>query len=186
MRTLLFILFLIPAFAFGQSSRMANAAGAQISICPGTSITQTSPETEVFRDTIRANTFIPNRFYNFTIVGTLTTPLINFPGLTVKIKYGSQTYTLTNAAITVGNVTNGLFTIEGSMVAQSTSSQFAYAKIIQPGGSVISLSSSNYIPTGAFTVDATTSQPFVVTIQFTGTGLGTSNLGVKWVFRDSF
>lgn len=182
----LLLLLLLPLSGFAQSSRMSNPSGAIISICPGTSITQTSPETEVFRDTIRANALIPNRYYNFMIVGTLTTPVLNFPGLTVKIKYGAQTYTLTNAAITVGNVTNGLFTIEGALVAQTASTQFAFAKIIQPGGSIISVNSSNYTPTGSFTNDSTTTLPFVVTVQFTGAGLGTSNLNIRWAQRDSF
>lgn len=186
MRKLLYLILLLPVFCFGQSSKMSNPSGAIISICPGTTITQTSPETEVFRDTIRANTLIPNRYYNFMVVGTLTTPLINFPGLTVKVKYGAQTYTLTNAALTAGNISGGLFTIEGSMVAQTSSSQFAFAKIIQPGGSILTLSSSNYIPTYTYTNDSATTLPFVITVQFTGAGLGTSSLAVKWVMRDAF
>lgn len=180
------LLLLLPLGCFAQSSKMSNPSGAIISISPGTTITQNSPETEVFRDTIKANTLNPNRYYNFMIVGALTTPLLNFPGLTVKIKYGSQTYTLTNAATTVGNVNNGLFTIEGSLVAQTSNSQFAFAKVIQPGGSLISLSSSNYTPTFTFTNDYTQSLPIVITVQFTGTGLGTSSLSVRWVMRDAY
>lgn len=186
MKKLSFIFLLFPLFSFGQS-RMSNPSGGIISICPGTTITQTSPETEIFRDTIQANQLIPNRYYSFQIVGTLTTPLLNFPGLSIKVKYGTQVYTLTNAAVTVGNVNSGLFTIEGSIISQTTNSQFAFAKIVQPGGSILSLSNgSNYFPTFGYTNDSTTSLPLVITVQFTGAGLGTSSLAIKWVYRSPF
>lgn len=181
--TLLAILLFISAIATAQ--RISTPQGAQLSFCPGTTITQTSAATEFFRDTIKANTLMPNRYYPFTLVCSLTTPLIGIPGLTITIKYGSQTFSLMSSTALVGGVTGGLFTIEGAMVAKTSGTQFIYAKLMQPNGSLLTLGSS-VTPTGNFTVDATQSQPFVITAQFTGVSLGTSSLTNQWMFRDAY
>jgi hypothetical protein len=185
MKTLL-LLLLLPFCVAAQSNKIASPMGNIVSISPGTTITQTSPVTTFYTETIPAGTFIPNRWYHMYMAFKLTTPTLGIPGLSVTFQYGSQTFNLMSNASLLGSITNGLFTIDFYMLSTGISSQIPFAEIRQPNGSVISLSPSTATPVGAFTTNAAVDNVFSVSIQFTGASLGTSSLNNFWVFRDAF
>jgi hypothetical protein len=171
--------------AQGQSQRIVSPMGNIVSISPGTSITQNSAATVFYSETIPANTLLPNRWFPLHMEFTLTTPVISIPGLSVTVQLGSQTFNLMSSAALVGGVNNGLFTIDLKLIAVSNNSQRISATITQPNGSLITLGSS-VSPVGSFTVNNAVGNLFTVTIQFTGVGLGTSQLTNFWTLRDAY
>lgn len=183
-KLLLFLLF--PFACSAQSSTLSSPMGNIVSISPGTTITQTSPATVFYTELIPAGTFIPNRYYKLHMAFKLTTPLVSIPGLSVTFQYGSSTYNLMSSTPLVGNIVNGLFTIDFTMVATGTSVQIPYANITQPNGAIVTLGTSSLTPVGAFTTNSAVDNNLSVTINFTGTGLGTSSLYNFWINRDPF
>jgi hypothetical protein len=185
MKKLLFFL-LLPFTAFAQSSSLSSPMGNIVSISPGTIITQTSPATVFYTETIPAGVFIPNRWYHLKMAFKLTTPVIGIPGLSVTFQYGSSTFNLMTNAALVGGVTNGLFTVDFYMISTGISTQTPFATISQPNGSLLTLNTTSITPVGAFAANSAIANTFTVTLQFTGTSLGTSNLNNFWAFRDAF
>lgn len=185
MKKLLYILLFIPFVGLAQSNSLSSPMGNIISICPGTTITQSSGATVFFTETIPAGTLIPNKWYAMEMHFKLTTPVVGIPGITATFQLGSSTYTCMSSAALVGGQTNGYFRIRFRMVAATTTSQIPIAELIQSNGTLIALGSS-VTPVGSFSADSSVSNTFSVTIQFTGTSLGTSSLSNFWTFRDAF
>jgi len=172
--------------AQAQSSKITTPMGGVISIAPGTTITQTSPSTIFYSETIPANTLIPVRWFPLHMEFQLTTPsLIGIPGLSITVQFGGQTYNLMSNAALIGGSTGGLFVIDLSMVALTNNSQKISARVSQPNGSLIVLG-SGVTPVGDFTVNNSVDNLLTVSIQFTGVSLGPSSLVNFWTLRNAF
>jgi hypothetical protein len=175
----------LAASAQAQSTKISTPMGNVVSIAPGTTITQTSPSTVFYSETIPANTLIPVRWFPLHMEFQLTTPTIGVPGISITVQFGSQTYNIMSSAALVGGSNSGLFTLDLSMVALTNSFQKISARVSQPNGTLITLG-SGYSPVGNFTVDNSVDNLFTVSIQFTGVSLGTSQLVNFWTLRNYF
>lgn len=187
MKKIIYLLFLfLPLIGFSQGSRLVSPMGNIISISPGITITQSSPATVFFQETINAGTLIPNKWYSLRMAFKLTTPLVSIPGLSITFQYGGSTYNLMSSTPLVGGITNGLFTINFTMLATSNNTQIPFATVTQPNGAIVTLGTSSLTPVGAFSTNSMVSNNFSVTIQFTGVALGVSKLENFWIYRDAF
>lgn len=179
MKNILFLL-LLPIFALGQggglTTPMLTPTGAVKSFQPNVTVTSsltTNPETSLLgsvKDTIRANTLIPNRPYRFEMYCIVNIPVLAIlPSLTLKVKLAGSTVAMVNASSLLGSsITNGGLRIRGLILATSTSTQVTLTEIVQPNGNIISLSNSNSTFYSTMTANMTLNQVLDVTAQWSG------------------
>lgn len=179
MKNILFLLFL-PVFAFGQggglTTPMLTPTGAVKSFQPNITVTSsltTNPETSLLgavKDTIRANTLIPNRPYRFEMYCIVNVPVLAvLPSLTLRVKLAGSTVAMVNASSLLGSsLTNAGLRIRGLILATSTSTQVTLTEIVQPNGNIIGLSNSNSTFYSTMSANMTSNQVLDITAQWSG------------------
>lgn len=181
MKKLLFLI-LFPSFAFAQGGQLGfpllTPTGAVVSFNPNVTISSsTTIETSLLgavKDTIKANTLIPNRPYRFEMYCVVTTPALSLPSLQLKVKLGSNVVAMLNSTSVLGGLTNAGIRIRGVILATSTTTQTVLTEIVQPNGGVVNISNSNATFYTTLTTDMTQNQILDVTSQWGGlTGVAT-------------
>jgi len=176
----------LNATAQAQSNIITSPMGGIVSISPGITITQASPSTVFYTETIPANTLLPNRWYTLHQSFQLTTPaLIGIPGLSITVQFGSQTYNIMSSAPLIGGSNGGLFKIDLNLISVTNTTQKIEAIITQPNGALITLG-SGYFPVGNFTANNAVDNNFIVSMNFTGVSLGASSLVNYWTMREPY
>jgi hypothetical protein len=193
MKKILFILLLLPAVCLGQGGQLGfpllTPTGAIVSFNPNINYTSASfAETSLLgavKDTIKANTLVPNRPYRFEMYCVVTTPAISLPTLALKVKLGSQVVAMVNSTSVLGGLTNAGLRIRGIILATSTTSQTVLCEIIQPNGGILNVGNNNANFYTVLTVDMTQNQILDVTAQWGGL-TGTASIKSVLYYRPDF
>lgn len=183
MRKLLYlILLLLPGYTFAQGGQLGfpllTPTGAIVSFNPNVTISSaTTAETSLLgtvKDTIKANTLIPNRPYRFEMYCVVTTPTLSLPTLALKVKLGGNVVAMVSATSVLGGLTNAGIRIRGIILATSTTTQTVLTEIVQPNGGVLNVGNGNATFYTTMSTDMTQNQILDVTSQWGGlTGIAT-------------
>lgn len=190
MKKLLLFLLLIPFLGLSQTVVYTlTPTGKGTSITSLTALTNTgTTETNLISggDVILANTLVTNRNYHFRLLCRITTPALSIPTITVKVKLGASSISLTtNAGISAG-LTNQPFTIEGDILADGVNTQIIHAWITQNVTSVFSLNTGNTAMVTNWAEDMTTDKTFNISVTWGGITVGTTSLTPLWFRRSDF
>jgi hypothetical protein len=182
MKKILYLLLFLPTICFAQggylTSPLLTPTGAYISFPPNVTVSSASiTETSLIgavKDTIKANTLIPNRPYRFELYAIVTTPAISLPTLSLKVKLGGNTVAMISATSVAGGLTNAGIRIRGIIVATSVNTQLVLTEILQPNGGILAVGNSNANFYSSLTTDMTVPQVLDITAQWGGlTGVAT-------------
>lgn len=182
MKKLLYLIILFPTLSFAQGGNLGfpllTPTGAVVSFNPNITISSaTTTETSLLgaiKDTIKANTLVPNRPYRFEMYCVATTPAVSLPSLTLKVKLGSNVVAIVNSTSVLGGLTNAGIRIRGVILATSATTQTVLTEIVQPNGGVVNISNTNSTFYTTMTTDMTQNQILDVTSQWGGlTGVAT-------------
>lgn len=180
MKQILYLLFILPVFSFAQGGGLTNPmltpTGAVKSFQPNITVTSSltsNPETSLLgavKDTIRANTLIPNRPYRFEMYCIANIPtLALLPSLTLKVKLGTSTVAMVNSSGLLGsNLTNAGLRIRGLILATSTSTQISLTEVVQPNGNIIPLNNTNSTFYSTMSANMASNQVLDITAQWGG------------------
>jgi hypothetical protein len=159
-----------------QTSSSAIRAASSMS-----SVTNTTVETTVYGDTIKAGQMATYKEVNLELMFSMTT-ILTPPTMTVRVKFGGQTLVVVNGLTTNINVTNGVFRIYVKISNKgSAASQYAYGLVQQHlTAGPLSLTSPIYDSQGDWTVDTSVDQPISITVQM-GTAISTTTLTPKYI-----
>lgn len=187
MKKLLYIILLCPLFSYAQGGQLGfpllTPTGAVVSFNPNVTVSSAATtETSLLgavKDTIKANTLVPNRPYRFEMYCVVTTPTLSLPSLAIKVKLGSNVVAMLTSTSVLGGLTNAGIRIRGVIVATSTTTQTVLTEIVQPNGGVVNITNSNATFYTTMTTDMTQNQVLDITSQWGGlTGVAT----IKSVF----
>lgn len=134
-------------------------------------VTNTVAEMTLFEYVIPAGDFGTRKNARFSVLCSLTTPLIVPPNLTIRVRLASNVLTVLNTVGLATGLSNKPFKIEGEIVnlfeAANTNSQYVYAQINQYANAIPILSNTGASLEGAeWTNDLTTAKTFKITAQF--------------------
>jgi hypothetical protein len=173
MKILLILLgLLIGIDGYCQNSRYLTPSGMNINMVPvTTSVTNSTTETTIFVDTIRASTLGVSKSLLLDAYGTITS-LLTPPTVTIKIYVGSTVVATYSSLIINASVTSAPFHINFLMTNNnSASSQFCYGEL-RPNTAISFTSTSPNFTTA--TINTTTDQYLKVTAQFATAVTGTT------------
>lgn len=138
-------------------------------------LTNTTTETTMYSQAIKAGSMGTNKEMNFKFICLLTTGLAA-PTLTIKVKLGTSVLTVGAAMALALSMTAVPFIVEGSIINEdSAASQLSWCKITQHSNTLaLLISGSNALVATTWTEDTTVDKTFVITAQFGSAIVGTS------------
>ena len=181
------IMLLLPILLKAQTiSKALNPTGLSMSYAPGITLNNTTTLTNVYVDTILANTFTPGRKYEFTLYCSLSTPLTLAPTISINVILGSTSLNITSAAVLGASLTKKTFKIHVVTFANSSNSQYMFVELMSDNSAMV-LGANYYSKSGTMAEDLTINQPMKVTAQFSSAvGLGSTFLYIDNAYKDNF
>lgn len=193
MKKLIYLILLCPLLSFAQGGQLTTPlltpTGSVISFTPNITISSAVTTEQsllgAVKDTIKANTLIPNRPYRFEMACIVTTPTLSLPTLALKVKLAGQTVAMVSATSVLGGLTNAGIRIRGIILSTGTSAQIVLTEIIQPNGGVLTLNNTNASFYTALTADMMQNQVLDITAQWGGL-TGVATIKSVWYYRPDF
>jgi hypothetical protein len=173
MKYLIFLFFIIlSVVSYGQNTRYLTPSGMSISMSPSSaSMTNTTTETTIFVDTIRANSMGLSKTLTLDAYGTITS-LLTPPVVTIRIYVGSTVVAAFTSLIINASVTTAPFHINFVMTNNNNaSSQFCYGEM-RPNTAISFTSTAPYFSSS--TINTSIDQYLKVTAQFGSAVTGTT------------
>lgn len=149
----------------------------------GSTLLNTTAETTLFSTVIPAGKLGSAKILDFKICFHISTPTLSIPTLTLKLKLGSASLTLSSTANLSANLTDKPLIVEAEISNLGVAnSQFVLAKVFNNSAGLIlsGLSSAFSATDGTWAVDTTVDQTLSVTGQF-GALSGTTTVTPKSV-----
>lgn len=172
MRKIFIVLLLfISANVYAQNTRYLTPSGMNISMSAVTSVTNSTTETTIFVDTIRANTMGLSKTLTLDAYGAITS-LLAPPLATIRVYMGTTVVAIFSNLVINASVTLAPFHINFVMVNNnSASSQFCYGEF-RPNTAISLTSTTPYFAIN--TISTTTDQYISVTVQYATVVSGTT------------
>lgn len=140
-------------------------------------LTANTSTQDLFRATIQPQMLGTNRRIRLLIEGTVSTPLVSVPTLTLTIQYGSDTLNLgTTALLLANNITNHPFTLEVTLRGKNSgTTQHVKALLIErmtvPPTTKLANTQLDF---ATFNQNQSTAKDLAVRVTASGISLGTS------------
>lgn len=180
----LFLLLVLSLTVSAQKIRRETGRGFSTTDPAVMTVSNSTTETTLFTDTIRAGRMGTNKELPFEILGVMNSPLLAVPSITIRIKLGSATLTAVNALPVAVSLVNKPFIIRGKIINKGMNAQVVFIEVHQSQTSgVFAGLDSTSTAYAKWTVDTSVDQNFVVTAQF-GLLSATTTLTIEYVSID--
>ena len=177
MKYILFFLLLPLVSAAQTKIRSQSSSSVYVNFTNMPAITNTTIETTVYRDTVKAAEFGLSKELNIEFWSTVTTALLTVPAATIKFKFGTDSLVCLNA-ITLGlNQSDKLMGMKVKVAnLNDGSSQYVMSSIVQGGSNVLLATSSTSVDAYKVMTQATSGMdiPMSITIRYSIALAGTT------------
>lgn len=183
MKTILYLLLLIPSLLLAQNPKQLTPTGPVMRISPFANITGAA-EQNMYSDTLAANSLQKFMKARFTVKANVSTG-VSLSTLTLRFVNGANTVTLLNVLGLTLSMTNRPLTISGEITNQGNGTGLVYI-VVSQDGTVINSVSTYYGVRRIWSMNFANPQEIQLKATVAGLGLGATTIGIDEIETQGF